>query len=505
MNLGISIEYLLVVGAGLLMLGIIASKASGRLGVPALVLFLLIGMLAGSEGPGGIPFDDAQLAQSIGVVALVLILFSGGLDTEWRVVRPALWTGLSLSTLGVLVTALSVGVFATLVLPFSLLEGLLLGAIVSSTDAAAVFAVLRSRGVGLKGRIAPVLELESGSNDPMAVFLTIGLTLLLTTPGSSLFDLAPLFASQMVLGAALGYGMGRVMTFIVNRIQLEYEGLYPVLALALILLTYGATTLLGGNGFLATYLAGLVMGNQDFTHKRSIMRFHDGLAWLMQIAMFLSLGLLVFPSRLVPVIGIGLLVAAFLIFVARPISVFLALLFAKMELPQKTMVAWVGLRGAVPIILATFPLLAGVPQADTIFNLVFFIVLTSVLIQGTSLPMVARWLGVATPIATQYRYPLEFVPEVNIDSQLIEVRVPHASPITGRSITQLDLPKGALVITIGRDNHTLVPSGATVLRGGDRLLVLADNAAATQVHNMMSEAPAQVTARPAPSPVDERK
>ena len=486
MDFSVTVEQFLVVSAILLVLGVIASKASGRLGVPALVLFLLIGMLAGSEGLGRIYFDNPAIVQAIGVVALVLILFSGGLDTDWRVVRPALWSGLSLATLGVLLTALLVGGFAALVLPFSFTEALLLGAIVSSTDAAAVFTVLRSRGVGLKGKIAPVLELESGSNDPMAVFLTIGLTQLLTTPNATLFDLVPMFVLQMTLGAALGLGMGHVMTWIVNRSHLEFEGLYPVLTLSLVLLTYGGTTLLGGNGFLAAYIAGLVMGNHNFVHKKSIMRFHDGVAWLMQIAMFLTLGLQVFPSQLLPVIGVGLLVAGFLIFVARPASVFVALLGAKMELTHKTMIAWVGLRGAVPIILATFPLLAGLPQANTIFNLVFFIVLTSVLVQGTTLPLVARWLGVTSPISTPYRYPLEFVPDVDIDSQLIEVRIPRTSPIVGRSIMEINLPEGALVITVGRNSETFVPSGATVLQDDDRLLVLADDAAAAEVRRVVT-------------------
>jgi len=473
----IATEYILLGVALLLLLSIVASKASGRLGVPSLLLFLGVGMLAGSEGVGRIPFDDAYVAQFLGVVALVFILFAGGLDTSWASVRPVVWKAVALSTFGVLATALLVGAFAAGVLGFSLLQGLLLGAIVSSTDAAAVFAVLRARSVGLKGEIKPLLELESGSNDPMAVFLTVGLTGLLVNRNSSIIGLIPLFFQQMALGALLGYGMGRALVFIVNRIKLEYEGLYPVFTLALVMLTYGATASLGGNGFLAVYIAALVMGNNDFIHKQSLIRFHDGLAWLMQITMFLTLGLLVFPSRLVPVIGFGLLVALFLMFVARPISVFLALAFAKTGWRENAMVSWVGLRGAVPIILATFPLLAGVPQADTIFNLVFFIVLTSVLIQGTTLSVAARWLGVNAPLPVRRRYPLEFVKtgDFKIKSSLVEIPIPRDSPAVGRRIVELRLPSEALIVLIGREDELVLPNGGTVIEAGDTLLLMADS------------------------------
>lgn len=481
----ITLEYVLVGAAALLLLSVLASKASSKFGVPALLLFLVLGMLAGSDGPGGIYFDNAQIAQSLGVVALVFILFSGGLSTNWLVVRPALGSALALATIGVAVSALLVGWFATMLLGWSLLEGVLLGAVISSTDAAAVFSVLRTRGVDLKGRLGPMLELESGSNDPMAVFLTIGLTRVLTEPGASLIDLVPMFVLQMLLGAASGYGMGWSMTVLINRLRLQVEGLYPVLTIGAVLLTYGATALLGGNGFLAVYIAGLVMGNRDFVHKRSLLRFHDGVAWLMQIVMFLSLGLLVFPSRLVPVIGVGLLVALFLVFVARPISVLISLLFAKLQINEKLMISWVGLRGAVPIILATFPLLAGVRNADTIFNIVFFIVLTSVLLQGTSLPLVGRWLGVATSRSSVPRAPREFVPTVGRASQLVEVAIPPHSPIVNKSIVDLKLPAGALVVLVNRAGESIIPNGATVIAANDTLLLVADSAALAIVRSLV--------------------
>jgi len=467
-----SIDHILVAASVLLLLSVLASKASAKLGVPALLLFLVLGMLAGSDGPGGIYFDDAHLAQSLGVVALALILFSGGLDTEWSSVRPILWKGLALSTAGVLITAVLVGLFARAVLGFSLLEGVLLGAIVSATDAAAVFSVLRARSVGLRGHVRPLLELESGSNDPMAVFLTTGLIGIMTQPEARWFSLVPMFIQQMALGAALGYAIGTVIVLVVNRLALEFEGLYPVLTLSLVLLTYGATAELGGNGFLAVYIAGLVMGKTDFIHKRSVMRFHDGLAWLMQIAMFLALGLLVFPSHLLPIIGLGLLASLFLMLVARPVSVLVTLAFSGMRLNEKLMISWVGLRGAVPIVLATFPLLAGMPKAEIIFDLVFFIVLTSILLQGTSIPLFARWLKLEAPVRER-THPLELDRTAGIKSQLVDLEVPSGSAVIGKQIVGAALPKGALIVLIGRGSKFIVPNGGTVIEPGDRLQLLA--------------------------------
>ena len=477
-----SLETILLGFSILLLLSILASKASSRLGVPALLLFLVIGMLAGSEGPGGIYFDDPSLAQSIGVVSLALILFAGGLDTNWQSVRPVLWHGFALSTVGVLITTFLVGLFAARILSLSLLEGLLLGAIVSSTDAAAVFGILRARGVGLKGYLTPLIELESGTNDPIAVFLTVSLISLLVNPNVSVFDLVPAFVLQMVLGAVLGTIMGRGMVIVMNRLRLEYEGLYPVLSLSLVLLTYSATTAVGGNGFLAVYLAGLVMGNSDFIHKNSLRRFHDGLAWLMQITMFLTLGLLVFPSRLLSVIDAGLLIAAFLILVARPASVFTTLLFSRLDAREKALVSWVGLRGAVPIILATFPLLAGLPIADLFFNLVFFVVLTSVILQGPTIPLIARWLGVDAPGPARSKPPLELVPvSDSMNSELVELEIAPDSTVAGKQIVDLHLPPDALILLINRNNEFIVPRGGTILQAGDRLLVLADKEALARI------------------------
>ncbi|MDW8146612.1 MAG: potassium/proton antiporter [Roseiflexaceae bacterium] len=483
------LELILLIAALLLILSIIAGKTSLRLGVPAPLLFLLIGMLAGSDGPGGIAFDDAWLAQSVGVLALVLILFSGGLDTDIQVIRPVLRTGLILANLGVLISALLVAVAAHLLLQFSLLEGFLLGAIVSSTDAAAVFAVMRTRDVNLRDNLEGLIELKSGSNDPIAVFLTIGLTMVIADPSRSLISLAPLFVLQMTVGGVAGYAMGRLMALAINRARLQLEGLYPALMLGLVLLTYSGTALISGSGFLAVYLAGIVLGNCDFAHKRSLLRFYDGLAWLMQIAMFLVLGLLVYPSQLIPLIGEGLLMSAFLIFVARPVAVFVSLAFTRYDWRARAMVAWAGLRGAAPIVLATFPLLAGLDRAGIMFNLVFFIVLTSVLIQGTTIARVARWLGVQqSQPPSLFRYPQEFVPQVSASSQLVELTVAAGSPACGRAIMELGLPRGVLVVLITRNNDSLVPSGTTILEPGDQVLLLAERNALDEVRRVLGDA-----------------
>ena len=392
-----SIELLFIVFSSLVILSILTIKLSNRFGIPSLVLFLAIGMLAGSDGPGGIYFDNPSLVQSVGVIALVLILFAGGLDTEWAGVRPILLKGLSLSTIGVLLTALLVGVFVSWVQGFSFVEGLLLGAIVSSTDAAAIFMVLRARNAKLPRRLTQLLELESGSNDPMAVVLTIALIRLLTEPSTSFGELVSFFVIQMAVGAVLGIAMGEIMRRSFSALDLELEGIYLVLSVAMVLLTYGLTVFLKGSGFLAVYLAGLIMQRKPFIHQQSVLRFHDGLAWLMQVTMFLMLGLQVFPVRLVPIAWGGLLISLFLIFVARPAGVHTALAFSPMPYREQILVAWAGLRGAVPIILATFPLLAGIKQADTIFHLVFFITLTSVVMQGTTIPLATRVLKIEAP------------------------------------------------------------------------------------------------------------
>lgn len=468
----IAIEYILAGAAVLVLVSIIANKVSGRLGLPALLIFIIVGMLAGSEGPGGITFDNAPAAQAIGVVGLALILFSGGIDTRWSEVKPVLTKSLALSTLGVALTALIMSLAAVLLLGFTPLEGFLLGAIVSSTDAAAVFSTLRSRRANLKGSLRPLLELESGSNDPMAIFLTIGAIALLMQPEMTILALVPLFVQQMAVGGLLGYGMGKGTAWLINVVKLEYEGLYAVLTLASALLIYSFTVLLGGNGFLAAYIGGIVIGNSAIVHKKSLIRFHEGIAWLMQITLFLTLGLFVFPSQLLPVFVPGIIVAVVLIFIARPVAVYLSLIPWRMEKNEKLMISWVGLRGAAPIVLATFPLLAGVPGAHIIFNLVFFMVITSALLHGTSIPFVAHHLGLSAPLPKGSRFGMEFDPDKTGQSELIELTIPSDSPVIQKQVVNAGLPAGTLIILLARDAEQYVPRGSTVMEGGDTLLIL---------------------------------
>ena len=470
----ISIDYLILTAAILLLLSIVASKTSGRLGVPSLLLFLLIGMLAGADGPGGIDFSNTALVQLLGVFALIIILFSGGLDTRWESVKPVLFKGLILATAGVMLTAAIVGVIVWQLTDFSLVEGLLLGAIISSTDAAAVFSILRSKNLGLKKRLRPLLELESGSNDPMAFFLTITLMQVLLVPDTSIWEGVLSFLMQMSIGGLVGYLFGRLMVWVLNHIRLDYDGLYPVLIIGLVLLIYSLAAFFKGNGFLAIYIAGVILGNHSFIHKRSILKFFDGQAWLMQIIMFLALGLLVYPSKIVPVIGIGLLVSFALIFVARPLSVFLSLSFFKMQIREKLLISWVGLRGAVPIIFAIFPLMAGLPNAEMIFNIVFFVVLTSVAVQGTTLAPIARWLGLYQWEPPKKKYPLERDLTEGFHNELLEITVPEDCSAAGKRLVEIGFPQTALIVMIEQNKKYITPKGTTIIEPGDNLLVMTD-------------------------------
>ena len=472
----LSPENILLLGSLLLFLSIIASKTSFKLGIPTLVLFLVVGMLAGSDGPGGIYFYDTKMAQFLGVVALTFILFSGGLETNWESIKPILWQGLSLSTLGVFITALSVGLFCSYVLDYTLYEGMLLGAVVSSTDAAAVFSILRSKRIGLKGNLRPTLEFESGSNDPMAYFLTVSLIYLISDPDASVISLVPRFFKGMILGGICGYAFGKLMIWIINHIKLDIDGLYPVLILSLVFFTFSFTDFIGGNGFLSVYMAAIILGNSNFLHKKSLIRFYDGQAWLMQIVMFLTLGLLVYPTQIVPVIGTGVLISAFLIFIARPASVFISLMFFReLNVRKKLFISWVGLRGAVPIIFSTYPLIAGIAVADNIFNLVFFISVSSVLLQGTTMSTVARWLHVSVPEKLKRKFPLDFELKENFNSELMELDIPEISYAVGKPVMDLNLPKSALIVLIHRDGKYITANGATVIEPKDHLLIMADS------------------------------
>ena len=367
------------------------------------------------------------------------------------------------------------GIFVSLVTKLSLTESLLLGSIVSSTDAAAVFSILRSRSIALQGNLRSLLELESGSNDPMAYFLTIVFTYLLSNKNASYIELIPMFFQQMILGSIIGYLMGVGMHKILNWIRLEFEGLYSVLLITMMLFTFSFSDFVGGNGFLAVYISAIILGNKNFIHKKSLIKHFDGQAWLMQGIMFITLGLLVFPKQLIPYIGIGLLISLVLIVVARPISVFVSLFPFNVSNRKKLFISWVGLRGAVPIVLATFPMTAGVDKANIIFNLVFFISITSILLQGTSLPVVAKWLNLILPFEIKKSSSLD--KELHPKSKLVrsQVSIDSSCQCIGKSLVDLELKESVTIITIERDGKFIYPDGSTKFQVGDQLLVMADN------------------------------
>ncbi|SMB79113.1 potassium/proton antiporter [Deinococcus hopiensis] len=491
MNHANPIDLPILIVSALLLLGLLASKVGGRLGVPGLVLFLVIGMLAGSEGPGGIEFENYGLTQAVGIITLAFILYSGGLETNWKHTRPALRGGLALATLGVLLTTSLVAAVAHVLLDLPWLTSFLLGAVVSSTDASAVFSVLKERALGLKGQIKPLLEFESGVNDPMAIFLVIGLTSLIGHPETPWSEMLLLFVKQMLLGAAFGAGLGWLAVRSFNRIDLPSEGLYTVLSVALVGLVYAVTALVGGSGFLAVYIAGVVLGNSTFVHKRSLRHWHEGLTYLLEIGMFLLLGLLVFPSQVVGIAGPALLISLFLMFVARPVAVFVSLALTRMPVQHRGMVAWVGLRGAVPIILATFPLLEHLPGSQTIFNVAFFIMLTSLLIQGTTLPSVARWLRVEEQASGPNTQRLLFTPTGAGKNDLVEVVVPPQSRVVGQRIVDLRFPAEALILLIHRAGEYIVPNGSTIIQAGDELQVLGSREFFDEVRSRIEQQGAQ--------------
>lgn len=467
-HLELTPENVLLLGSLLLTLSVIASKTSARFGVPTLVVFVGIGMLAGSDAIGGIYFDDPAVGQFVGIVALIFILLSGGLDTQLAAVRPAFAPGLTLATLGVLVTAGLFGLAAHLLLSFAPLEALLLGSVVASTDAAAVFGQLKGRRLALAGRVGPTLEIESGTNDPLAYLLTITLVGAVSVGELDLPSALGRVALQLGLGGLAGWGLGRLYVFILNRIHLEVEGLYPVLLVGLGGLAYAATDALGGNGFLAVYLVGLVLGNADLVHKMTLVRFFDGLAWLMQVVLFLTLGLLVFPSQLLDVALPGLALSALLILVVRPLATFTSLAFFRYTLAERLFIAWAGLRGAVPIVFATFPLMAGLESGRTIFNLVFFIALTSVLVQGSTMPHLARRLGLLAPPETPRVAPEDHAARVRRHTCVVALDA--GSRAVGESILEQHLPAGLWIAIIEReDGRFVVPDGQTTFERGDRL------------------------------------
>lgn len=480
----LNLEHFMLVGATLFLIGIIASKASYRFGVPALLLFLIVGIIFGEDGVG-IRFDSPYLMQFIGMVSLTIILFSGGMDTKYVDIKPVMLRGGILATLGVLLTALFTGLFIYWItnnvietVTFTLLESLLLASVMSSTDSASVFAILGSKGLVLKERLKPLLEFESGSNDPMAYMMTILLIQLIQSDGQGNgWVFLGMFVFQFVFGAIMGLVLGLFAVRMVNKINLDNESFYPIILICIAFIVFSLTQYLQGNGYLAVYICGLVIGNAKLVHKYSGKKFLDGIAWLCQGIMFLGLGLLVKPSHLIQIAGIGLIISFFMILVSRPLSVFLCLWpFKKMSKRAKAYTAWVGLRGAVPIIFATYPLTAGLEQAPMIFNIVFFVTLVSLLVQGTTVSKMAEMLHLTgkpkfKPELSEFEISLS----EDIKSTMTEIQVVPDLLEQGNKIMDLNLPDKTLVVLVKRGEHYFVPKGSTKLEVNDVILLISED------------------------------
>jgi cell volume regulation protein A len=474
----LTVELLILIGSVLLLLGILSSKFSSRMGMPVLVMFLGLGMLAGSEGIGGIAFEDYYLSYAIGTFALAIILFSGGLSTPFTAVRDAWKPASVLATFGVLITASITGVAAAWILKIDLKQGLLLGSIVGSTDAAAVFSILRTGGVHLRRRLSDTLEVESGSNDPMAIFLTVGLIQILIGKVESINGLIGLLISQMGIGLLAGLAFGYMAVWVIRNIHLDTAGLYPILATAFGLLSFGMAVQMGGSGFLSVYITGMVIGNKKVVFQRGIEMFHDAGAWMAQIVMFIVLGLLSFPSRLLAVWLPGLAIAAVLLIVARPIAVFLCLCRSRFSFREQLFLSWVGLKGAVPITLAIFPLLSNldseikIESANIIFDVVFFVVLVSAVLQGWSLPWVARKLGLEIPAKKESAVTLEISSLKDVEGDIVDYFVDSECRVAGKLIRELALPEEVVVALIVHNQKIKLPKGSSRIEAGDHVIVV---------------------------------
>jgi potassium/hydrogen antiporter len=461
---------LILIAGALLAAGIVGALLAERLRIPGLLIFLGLGMLAGSEGIGGIHFNEPGLARTLGTIALVLIIFEGGLTAGWSEIRPVLGTAASLATLGTLLTALIAGLAAKLIFGLSTLEGMLVGSAVAATDSAAIFAVLRRST--LEKRLARSLEGESGMNDPVALLLVIGFIEWIQQPGYGIGDMLGLLALKLVIGIGIGYVFGRLAVAALTAVRLPTDGIYPVATIAIAGLAYGVAEVAHGSGLLAVYLTALALGSGNIPARRTVVSFHEGLGWVAQIALFILLGLLVFPSALADVALKGLALSAALIFVARPIAAFVATAFASLNLRERLMLGWAGLRGATPIWLATFPVVAGIGSGREEFAIVFFVVVTSTLIQGASFEPLAKRLGLTTDEPALPRRLLESGRIRRMGGDVIAYRLPPGAAAAGHRVRELELPREALVNVIVRDGHAIPPRGSTEMREGDELHVL---------------------------------
>lgn len=461
---------LLLVGGLLLSLGIAAALIADRMRIPGLILFLGLGMLIGSEGPGGVDFDDVELTRTLGVIGISLILFEGGLSAGWREIRPVLGTALSLAILGTVFTALLAGLATQWIFGFGMLESLIVGSAIAATDSAAIFAVLR--GSRLRRKLARTLEGESGMNDPVALLLVTGFIDWIMRPDYGALDMGLQFAGVLAFGALLGVLIGQAARWAFRTLTPPTPGLYPVISIATAALAYGLTETLGGSGFMAVYITGLLLGSGEIAGHRTVVTFHSGLAWVAQITLFFVLGLLVLPSQVVDVAGEALILSAFLMLVARPLASFAATVPAGFNLAERFMMGWAGLRGATPILFATFPVIAGIPGSEKLFAIVFFVVLSTTLIQGVTFEPLADRMGLTTtaPALPQPLHESGTIRELGGD--VLAYRVPPGAAIDGLMVKELGLPRDALVNVIVRDGAALPPRGSTVVRAGDELHLL---------------------------------
>lgn len=478
----VTAENILLVGSILIFTSILISKTGYRFGIPTLLLFLVVGMLFGSDGLG-VQFNSATDAQFVGMIALSIILFSGGMDTKIKDIQPVMKQGILLSTVGVLLTTALTGGFIYYIsgwnstnIQLPLLTSMLLAATMSSTDSASVFSLLRSQRMNLKQNLRPILELESGSNDPMAYMLTIVLIQVISSGSQlSLALVAKDLFVQFLVGGVIGYAFGKFASWLINKIELPNSSLYPILLLSLVSITFTTTDLLKGNGYLAIYIAGVVVGNSRLAFRKEIGTFMNGMTWLFQIIMFLTLGLLVNPHEMVDIIGVALLIALFMIIVARPISVFACLLpFRNITNKARLFISWVGLRGAVPIIFATYPVIAKIEGSHQLFNIVFFITLLSLVIQGMSISKMAKWLHLDLPEEKEGNdFGVELPDE--IDSSLHDITLTAEMLLNGNRLSEMRIPKGSLVMLVKRGHEFLIPNGQLELHEGDKLLFITEN------------------------------
>lgn len=461
---------LMIISGLVLLICITSSKMLYKFGVPMLLIFIVLGMLFGSDGIVGIYFDNYDLTSTLCSIALVFIMFYGGFGTNWKMAKPVAKQSILMSTFGVIITSLLTGVFCYFILNTSLLEGLLIGSIVGSTDAASVFTILRSQKLNLKSEIASLLEVESGSNDPIAYMMTLSIVMIMSSGLS--WSIVPMILKQIIFGILLGAVLAKATVFIIRRANFELEGFYSIFIIAIAILAYALSEFIGGNGYLSVYIAGIILGNSKIPHKKSLVAFFDGISWIMQIMLFFMLGLLSFPSRLPQVIGVSILISIFMIFIARPLATHVILRGFKTPIKEQILISWVGLRGAASIVFAIFAITSGVPIENDIFHIIFFIALISVSVQGTLLPKVAQKLDLVDNDTTVLKTFNDYQEEKS--TMLLEYNVSKSSKWMNKTIMDAEIPDDILIVMIKRNDQVIVPKGSTEILEKD-ILVLSGN------------------------------